>query len=110
MQNDGNEPLIEMLFRNGTLTVVAILLSFSLTFVTQWANNPIPWELADLPTLILLSAGIVCQGTALAMLLRHDSLKKRVYDRAGLTFMTGVTLTGAGVISAIVVDFIQLVS
>lgn len=44
MHQDENEQLVEMLFRNGTLTVSGILLSFSLSFVTQWANNPVPWN------------------------------------------------------------------
>src|SRR5690554_6943444 len=76
------EQLVEMLFRNGTLTVVGILISFSLSFLTQWANNPLPWELADLPTLLLLSFGIIAQGISLALLLRHNSLQKRFYDKA----------------------------
>jgi hypothetical protein len=63
------------LFRNGTLTVSGILLSFSLSFVTQWANNPVPWMLTDLPTVVLLSAGIVFQIIALVRLLRHDSVE-----------------------------------
>lgn len=103
-----NEPLVEMLFRNGTLTVAGILLSFSLTFVTQWAHNPIPWELTDLPTLILLAIGIMLQFTAIIILLRHDSLQRRVYDRASRCFLLGVGTTTAGVLSAIVIDFIQL--
>ena len=104
-----DEPLVEILFRNGTRTVVGILLSFSLTFVTQWAHNPIPWQLPDLPTLLLLMAGIVLQVLALKKLLRHDSLKRRVYDSAHRLFLGGVLVTSAGVVSAIVVDFIELV-
>lgn len=110
MQDNESEPLVEMLFRNGTLTVVAVVLSFSLSFVTQWAHNPIPWEFSDLPTLLLLSTGIVCQGISLGLLLRHDSVKRRIYDRASWWFIIGIASTGAGVISAIVIDFIQLVS
>ncbi|RDE10162.1 hypothetical protein [Pelagibacterium lacus] len=110
MQDNESEPLVEMLFRNGTLTVVAVVLSFSLSFVTQWAHNPIPWAFSDRPTLLLLSVGIVCQGISLALLLRHDSVKRRIYDRASWWFIAGIASTGAGVISAIVVDFIQLVS
>lgn len=108
MQEDEKEPLVEMLFRNGTLTVVGILLSFSLTFVTQWAHNPIPWQLSDLPTLILLSAGIVGQAYSLIILLRHESLRRRVYDRASKWFVAGLSLTATGVISAIVIDFWQM--
>ncbi|GHD11688.1 hypothetical protein ACFOEZ_08435 [Tianweitania populi] len=108
LKSDENEPLVEMLFRNGTLTVSGILLSFSLTFVTQWAHNPIPWELEDLPTLLLLGVGIVLQFMSMMTLLRHDSLRRRVYDRASRLFLLGIGTTTAGVLSAIVIDFIQL--
>lgn len=104
------EPLVEMLFRNGTLTVVGILISFSLSFLTQWANNPLPWELVDLPTLLLLCVGLVAQGISLALLLRHNSLQRRHYDKASKWFLLGVVLTVVGVISAILVDFIQLIA
>jgi hypothetical protein len=102
------EPLVEMLFRNGTLTVVGIVLSFSLGFVTNWAGNPIPWTLVDLPTLALLVIGIIFQLMALRGLLRHDSLRRRSFDRATTTFIVGASFTSAGVISAIVIDLIQL--
>ncbi|MBS9721059.1 hypothetical protein JYU29_10215 [Tianweitania sp. BSSL-BM11] len=107
--NDENEPLVEMVFRNGTLTIVGILLSFSLTFVTQWAHNPIPWQLDDLPTLILLGGGIMLQFRALMILLRHDCLRRAVYDRASFSFKIGVGTTTAGVLSAIVIDLIELI-
>jgi hypothetical protein len=107
---EDNEPLVEMVFRNGTLTVVGILLSFSLTFVTQWAHNPMPWEFADLPTLLLLATGIVLQLMALMTLLRHDSLCRPVYDRASRSFKLGIGMTTAGVLSALVIDFIQLLA
>jgi len=108
MDQDDKEPLVEMLFRNGTLTVSGILLSFSLSFVTQWANNPIPWKLTDLPTVVLLSGGIVLQIVALVRLLRHDSVKRAMYDKATRSMVVGVSLTGAGVISAMIIDLIKL--
>ena len=110
MQQDDNEQLVEMLFRNGTLTVSGILLSFSLSFVTQWANNPIPWSLSDLPTVLLLSGGIVFQIIALVRLLRHDSVKRTMYDKATRYMIMGVSLTGTGVISAMIVDLVKLLA
>ncbi|MGO4138423.1 hypothetical protein ACEQ6A_28245 [Rhizobium brockwellii] len=80
--NDDDEHLIETLFRNGTITVVGVVLSFSLGFLTQWASNPIPWRLADLPTLVVIIMGIVFQLRSLALLLQTSSLKKVVYDKA----------------------------
>lgn len=108
MQHDENEQLVEMLFRNGTLTVSGILLSFSLSFVTQWANNPIDWRLADLPTVLLLISGIIVQIRALILFLRHDSVKRTMYDSAARIMIIGVSLTSAGVISAMVVDLVRL--
>jgi hypothetical protein len=110
MQQDDSEQLVEMLFRNGTLTVSGILLSFSLGFVTQWTNNPIPWSLSDLPTVLLLTGGIVFQIIALVRLLRHDSVRRTMYDKATYYMITGVSLTGIGVISAMVVDLIKLLT
>lgn len=110
MHQDDKEPLVEMLFRNGTLTVSGILLSFSLSFVTQWANNPVAWTLSDLPTVLLLSGGIVVQILALVRLLRHDSVKRAMYDKATRSMVWGISLTGTGVISAMFIDLIKLLA
>ncbi|UXN66933.1 hypothetical protein N8E89_20430 (plasmid) [Phyllobacterium sp. A18/5-2] len=107
---DDDEHLIETLFRNGTITVVGVVLSFSLGFLTQWASNPIPWKLADLPTLLLISIGIVLQLRSLAFLLKTDSLRKVVYDRASRLFLDGVITTGSGVFLAIVIDTFRLLA
>jgi len=109
VDTEQNEPLVEMLFRNGTLTVVGILLSFSLTFVTQWAHNPLPWDLLDFPPILLLIAGIACQAYALVIFLRHDSLRRAIYDKGSKFFIAGLCLTATGVISAIIIDFVQIV-
>ncbi|WP_026618772.1 hypothetical protein M728_002386 [Ensifer sp. WSM1721] len=103
-----NEPLIEMLFRNGTLTVVGIVLSFSLGFVSHWAANPLPWEVIDLPTILLLAGGIACQINALRILIEPDSVRQRVYDRAKRSFLRGVIAVSAGVVLAVAIDFLQL--
>lgn len=106
---ESSEQKVELLFRNGTLTVVGIMLAFSLNFITQWANNPLPWTLIDLPTLVLISIGILVQAIALTRLLRHDSVIKRQFDRASSIFVAGVFITAVGAISAIFIDFLQLV-
>jgi hypothetical protein len=108
--NDDDEHLIETLFRNGTITVVGVVLSFSLGFLTQWASNPIPWRLVDLPTLVLISIGIVLQLRSLSYLLKTESLKKIVYDRASRLFLAGVITTGSGVFLAILVDAFRLLA
>jgi hypothetical protein len=108
--NDHDEHLIESVFRNGTITVVGVVLSFSLGFLTQWASNPIPWRLTDLPTLILISIGIVIQLRSLALLLKTESLKKVVYDRASRLFLIGIIVSGSGVFLAILIDSIRLLA
>lgn len=108
--NEQGEQRVELLFRNGTITVVGIVLSFSLNFLTQWASNPIPWTLIDLPTMGLISLGILLQALSLLKLLKHDSLQRPKFDRATILFVRGVVSTVIGVISAIIIDFIQLVT
>lgn len=108
--NNPGEQRVELLFRNGTITVVGIILAFSLGFLTQWANNPIPWTLFDLPTIVLISAGIAIQLGALVKLLNHDSLVRSQFDKATRLFVVGLVTTVAGVISAVVIDFVQLVA
>lgn len=107
--NETEEPRVELLFRNGTLTVIGIMLAFSLNFLTQWANNPIAWGLVDLPTIALISGGIVVQMVALIRLLHHDSTIRAYFDLATRIFVVGMGLTTAGVIAGIVIDFLLLV-
>ncbi|WP_019171133.1 hypothetical protein [Pseudaminobacter salicylatoxidans] len=107
--HDDNDQIVETLFRNGTITVVGIVLSFSLSFLTQWANNPLPWNLVDLPPVFLIIAGIVCQIMALAILLRIASLQHNIYAKANRRFLIGVVLTGLGIVLAIIIDAVKLV-
>jgi hypothetical protein len=106
--NDDNEQLIETLFRNGTLTVVGIVLSFSLGFLSQWANNPLPWKWIDAPPVLLLCLGIIWQIAALIGLLKPTVLKKDIFEKSNRKFVIGVILTSAGVFSAIVIDLAKL--
>ncbi|MBB4189087.1 hypothetical protein GGE07_005767 [Sinorhizobium terangae] len=109
MKGEGkDEQLIEVVFRNGTLTVIGIVLSFSLGFLSQWAANPLLWEMVNLPTIVLFSAGIACQVKALLILIEHDSIKKRVYDRSKRWFSYGVIAVCIAVVFAVTLDFLQL--
>jgi len=103
-----NEQLVETLFRNGTLTVAGIVLSFSLGFLAQWGANPLPWRLWDAPPVLALAAGIVIQLRALWMLLGIESLKRRVFEKANRQFFIGAVTTGAGVFLAILMDLAEL--
>jgi len=54
---------IEAVFRNGSITVVGVIVGFSLTFLTAWASNPLPWSLYDLYGIVPLVAGTGMQGS-----------------------------------------------
>jgi uncharacterized membrane protein len=95
---------IEAVFRNGSVTVVGVLAGFSLTFLTAWAANPLPWQLHDLIGLVPLAAGIVLQIVALSALLHPNSLERARYDRAIRIFLIGLVLVGCGVATAIGID------
>jgi len=95
---------IEAVFRNGSVTVVGVLAGFSLTFLTAWAANPLPWQLHDLIGIVPLAAGIVFQLVALAALLHPDSLERARYDRAIRIFLIGLVLVSCGVALAIGID------
>lgn len=60
--------------------------------------------------MLLLSAGIITQGSSLVIFLRHDSLQRRVYDKASKVFLCGLAMTVSGVFMAIVIDFVQLIT
>jgi hypothetical protein len=102
------EQLVETLFRNGTLTVSGIVLSFSLGFLAQWGANPLPWRLWDAPPVLALIAGIVIQFRALWMLLGIESLKRHIFEKANKQFFIGAAMTGTGVFLAICMDLAEL--
>ncbi|MEP9390287.1 hypothetical protein [Mesorhizobium sp. KR9-304] len=104
---DGDDR-VEILFRNGTITVVGIVVAFSLVFLTQWASNPIPWQQSHLVAVAPIIIGIALQMKALADLMRQESLRRSVHDRAVRFFMIGLVVTFAGVGAAIVLDVTQL--
>ncbi len=99
---------IEAVFRNGSVTVVGVLAGFSLTFLTAWAANPLPWQLHDLFGIVPLAVGIVFQLISLAALLRPDSLIRDRYDRAIRIFLIGLVLVSIGVAAAIVADAVTI--
>ncbi|MGX9148008.1 hypothetical protein [Mesorhizobium sp. 128a] len=107
-EQDPKEELIETMFRNGTITVVGILLAFSLGFVTHWAANPVPWQLHDLFAVAPILGGIALQMRALSILLDVGSLRRQVFDRANRIFMFGLILTACGVGLAILLDVFEM--
>ncbi len=99
---------IEAVFRNGSVTVVGLLTGFSLTFLTAWAANPLPWQLHDLFGIVPLAIGVVFELIALAALLHPNSLERARYDRAVRLFLIGLVLVGCGVALAIGIDAVKV--
>jgi hypothetical protein len=108
MTEKKDEERIEILFRNGTITVVGIVVAFSLGFLTTWASNPVPWRQSHLLAVLPIIAGIALQMKSLADLMRHESLLRSVHDRSVRFFMAGLVLTFVGVGAAIVLDVFQI--
>ncbi len=99
---------IDATFRNGSVTVVGVLAGFSLTFLTAWAANPLPWQLHDLIGIVPLAVGSCFQLVALAALLHPNSLERPRYERAIRIFLIGLVLSGFGVAAVIGIDAIMV--
>jgi hypothetical protein len=103
------EPMVEAVFRNGAITAFGITVSFSLGFLSQWASSPGVWRVFDIPPVVTLFAGIVCQIRAVSLLLPVEGLRKIVYDKATRIFMIGLILAGIGVFGAVSLDALSAV-
>jgi hypothetical protein len=102
---DGNgTERLEGIFRSGSVTVVGVVVGFSLTYLTAWATNPVPWHLHDLIGMTPLAVGILFQLVALAALLHPNSLERRRYDRAIRLFLIGLSCVAVGVVITIGVE------
>jgi hypothetical protein len=99
---------IEPSSRHGSATAVGVLAGFSLTFLTAWAANPLPWGLRDLHGIVPLVAGATREINAVAVLLDPRSLDLRNYFRAMRILLSGLVPVALGVAAAIVVDVIAV--
>jgi hypothetical protein len=99
---------IDATFRNGSMTAVGIILGFSLSFITRWGANPVPWQVVDLFAVAPLLAGIAFQIWAFAILLTPESVQLPVYTRAKNHFLIGLAGVLAGTASAILLDIFKL--
>jgi hypothetical protein len=95
---------IQAVFRNGSVTVVGVVAGFSLSFLTAWAANPLPWQFQDIFGIVPLIVGIAFQIFSLSALLHPNSLERARYDRAIRLFLIGLTLVSIGVVIAIGID------
>ena len=72
---------IHLLFRNGSLTAISVLVGFSLSFLSHWAGTPGQWHVADLIAVTLIVIGIGLQIWALSSMLFISSLIAETYMR-----------------------------
>ena len=104
-----NKPAsIDATFRNGSMTAVGIVLGFSLSFITSWGANPLPWQLVDLFAVVPLLTGIAFQIWAFATLLKPESIQHEVYLRAKNHFLLGLAGVLSGTAIAILLDILKL--
>lgn len=101
-------PTIDATFRNGSMTAVGIILGFSLSFVTRWGANPVPWQAVDLFAVVPLLAGIAFQIWAFAVLLKPESIQLAVYTSAKNHFLMGLAGVLTGTAAAILLDIFKL--
>jgi len=91
---------IEAVFRNGSVTVVGVIVGFSLNYLTSWASSPSAWYLHELIGVVPLAAGVVLQLLSLSALLHTNSLERPIYDRAVRFFLIGLILVCLGLVIA----------
>ena len=70
---------IHLLFRNGSLTAISVLVGFSLSFLSHWAGTPGQWHVTDLIAVTLIVIGIGLQIWALSSMLFVSSLIAEKY-------------------------------
>lgn len=101
-------PAIDATFRNGSMTAVGIILGFSLSFITRWGANPVPWQWIDLFAVVPLLTGIAFQIWAFAVLLKPESTQLAVYTSAKNHFLWGLAGVLTGTAVAILLDILKL--
>lgn len=95
---------IEGIFRSGSMTVVGIILGFSMGFICDWSSSPQEWHCIDLLAVVPIVIGIALQIKSLANLLSLRSLERDYYNRSKNIFLWGLFFVALGVTSAIIID------
>jgi hypothetical protein len=87
---------------NGSLAAAGIVVSSSLTFITGWANNSLPWQWNEAFAMVPLLVGILIRMKSLVELLNRSALREARYPRAKNHFLLGFSITAIGAAAAIV--------
>jgi hypothetical protein len=88
-------------FRNGSLTAISVIVGFSLSFLSRWADTPGKWHTGDLFAVALIVAGSAAQIVALGAMLFVSSMMTSNYERAIRIFLIGLGLVAIGVAVAL---------
>ena len=95
---------IDSAFRNGSVTAIGVVLSFSLGFLNTWASQPSVWKASDMAAIAAIALGLACQFRSLAGMLAVTSLQQPVYERLIRVFLVGLGLVAGGVAAALIGD------
>ena len=76
--------------RNGTMTGMAVVLGFSLSFTATWTQGKDPWRWRGVPVLVLAVIGVALQVSALFSALSLPPLSVSAHRRATQGFRLGV--------------------
>jgi len=95
---------IDSAFRNGSVTAIGVVLSFSLGFLNSWAAQPSVWKASDMAAIAAIALGLACQFRSLAGMLAVASLQRPVYERLIRVFLVGLAFVAGGVAIALIGD------
>ena len=79
----------------------AVIVGFSLSFLSRWAGTPGKWHTGDLFAVTLIVAGSAAQIWALGAMLFVSSMVMANYERAVRIFLVGLGLVAVGVALAL---------
>jgi hypothetical protein len=109
-KSDDPPQRIDATFRNGSVTVIGVVLGFSLAFLSHWVEQPGGWEVGDFVAVIAMTVGIGLQIVSVAQLLSVNSLYLRSYNRSVVIFLVGLVLVSLGVATAVLLQIVWAMS
>ena len=76
--------------RNGSISAIAIVLGFALTFTGTWTQGDNPWSVQSLSVMLLAAPGIVLQLQALICLMRVPVVNVKEHGGITARFRLGI--------------------
>ena len=99
-------PVVEGIFRSGSITAISVVVGFSLGFLSRWSGLPGKWAVSDIFAVASITLGVALQIKALVDLLSIRSLVVTYYERSIRIFVAGLILVAIGVAAAIFAEII----